>query len=93
MPAIHVRVKESTKKSAKKVLDKVGLDMSTAIKLYLNQIVITQAIPFRIVTENGLTIQQEDEVLKAEEEAEKGVNVDGPFSSKKEIKAYLDSLK
>ena len=49
---VHVRVKDSTKKSAKRVLDKVGLDMSSAIKLYLNKIVITQTSPFRIVTEN-----------------------------------------
>jgi DNA-damage-inducible protein J len=79
MATIQVRIDPKTKKEAQKVLDKVGLDMSSAIKVYFSQIVISQGIPFPILTENGLTIQQEREILKASEEAKRGVNVDGPF--------------
>ncbi len=69
----------------------MGLDMSTAITLYLNQIVITQSIPFRLVTENGLTLEQEREVLKASEEAKRGMNVSGPFKGKEAVD-YLRNL-
>ena len=88
MSNIHVRIDADKKKAAKKVLDKIGLDMSSAVKLYINQIVITQGIPFRLLTENGLTVQQEQEILKAEEEAEEGINVVGPFEGE-EITNYL----
>ena len=93
MSNIHVRVNDKIKSSANKVLTKIGLDMSSAIKLYLNQIVITQGIPFRLITENNLTVRQEMEILKAEKDADQGINLDGPFETEDEIKAYLDSLK
>lgn len=89
MSTIQIRIDEKTKKSAKKVLDKIGLDMSSAIKVYLKQIVISQAIPFPLLTENGLTIQQEQEILKASEEAKRGINVSGPFDN---VKDLIDEL-
>jgi len=92
MSAIHVRVKDSTKKSAAKVFAKMGIDMSTGIKLYLHQVILKKGIPFQIVTENGLTTEEEAEILKASEEAERGVNVTKAITWK-ESKAYLDKLK
>ena len=62
-------------KSASKVLERMGIDMSTAITMYLHQIVITQTIPFRLVTENGLTLQEERSILTASEEARSGKNI------------------
>jgi len=90
---IQVRVDGKTKASAKKVLNDIGIDMSSAIKVYLKQIVITKSIPFRLLTENQLSIEQEEEILNAAREGKKGVNTDGPFDSKQEIKTYLDSIK
>ena len=57
----------------KKVLDSIGMDMSSAVKVYLHQIVTTQGIPFPLLTENGLTIKQEKEILKASAEAKRGL--------------------
>jgi addiction module RelB/DinJ family antitoxin len=91
MSTIQVRVKDDTKKSAKKILERVGLDMSSAVKLYLHQIVLRNGLPFRIVTENGLTLEEEEAIVKAEEEAERGVNVTKSMSSKEAI-AYLKKL-
>jgi len=93
MSNIHVRIKDNTKKAAIKVLDEMGIDMSTAITMYLHQIVITQAIPFRLITENGLTLQEEQEILIASDEAKRGINVRGPFKTKKALRAHLDSMK
>lgn len=92
MSTIQVRIDEKTKKSAKKVLDKIGVDMSSAIKVYFKQIVISQGIPFRLVTENGLTVKEEDGILKASAEARRGKNVTRA-KTWKETKAFLDSLK
>lgn len=91
MPTIQIRIDEKTKKSAKKILNKVGIDMSSAIKIYLKQIVINEGIPFKLVTENGLTIEQEMEILKASEEAKQGINVTRAMSPKEALN-YLKNL-
>ena len=92
MTTIQVRIDEKTKNSAKKILDDVGMDMSSAIKVYLKQIVIYQGLPFKLLTKNGLTVQEENQILKATEEAEKGINVT-VTKNWKETKNFLDSLK
>lgn len=91
MNTIQVRVDEKTKQSAKKVLDGVGLDMSTAIKLYLKQITIQKGIPFSIVTENLFSIKDEQEILKASIEAKQGKNITKAMSAKQALK-HLDLL-
>jgi len=92
MSTLQVRIDENTKKSAQKVLDKIGMDMSSAVKVYFKQIVITQGLPFPLLTENGMTIQQEKEILKASDEAKRGVNVSGPFEGD-EILNHLKKLR
>ena len=92
MSYIQLRIDDKTKNSAKKVLDELGIDMSSAIKVYLRQIVINQGIPFKLVTENGFTPEEEREILKASEEAKKGKNVTKAMSPKEAID-YLNSLK
>ena len=91
MTTIQVRIDEKTKRSAKKVLDRVGLDMSSAIKLYLKQLSIRQGLPFTVLTENGLTPEEEDAILIASEEARKGINV-SPAMEADEAIEYLKKL-
>lgn len=91
MATIQIRIDEKTKKSAKKVLEKLGIDMSAAIKVFLKQVVIQKSIPMKLLTENGFTPEEEMEILKASEEAKKGINVTPPMDIDEAI-AYLDSL-
>lgn len=93
MTTIQIRIDDKTKKSAKKVLDKIGIDMSSAMKVYLRQIVIYQGIPLKLVTENGLSPADEKAILKASKEAKQGKNISKPFKTSKETQAFLDSLK
>lgn len=46
MNTINIRVEEKTKAAAHKTLASLGLDMSTAVKLFLNQVVIENGLPF-----------------------------------------------
>ena len=48
MTNINIRTDSELKAKAQSVLADLGLDMSTAINVYLNQIVYRQAIPFEI---------------------------------------------
>lgn len=91
MATIQVRIDDRTKKSSAKILDEIGLDMSAAIKMFLKQIVVRKGIPFRAVTENGLTLEQEDDLLRASSEARKGINVTKALDVEKAI-AHLKKL-
>lgn len=46
MTTINVRIEEKTKRAASKVLSGMGLDLSAGVKLFLNQVVTEQALPF-----------------------------------------------
>ena len=71
--AIQVRVDAKLKKQADQVLDDIGLDIPTAIRLFLRKVVVSKSIPFELksskFTENGFTEEFENEVLKASKES------------------------
>ena len=52
---INIRTDSELKAKAQSVLTDLGLDMSTAINIYLNQIVYKQAIPFDITKSSNKT--------------------------------------
>ncbi len=62
---INFRTSDKVKRDSTRLLNKMGLDMSTALNLFLNNIIITKTLPMKIVTENGYTPEFEDEILKA----------------------------
>ena len=53
---IQIRIDAETKRETKKILDNLGMDMSTAVKLFFRQIINAKNIPFEIRGENGLTL-------------------------------------
>ena len=71
MTTIQVRTPEKTKRLAQKILKDLGLDLSTAINIYLVQIIEKNGIPFEIITENGMTPAAERKILKEIAWAEK----------------------
>ena len=91
MTTLQVRIDEKTKKSAQAVLARLGLDLSAAINVYLKQIVIQRGLPLSTITENGLTIQEEMDILQASDEARRGVNVTKPMKAREAIE-YLKNL-
>jgi len=52
---INIRTDSELKIKAQSVLTDLGLDMSTAINVFLNQVVYKQAIPFEISRSNTKT--------------------------------------
>lgn len=48
MSQIAVRVDDQLKKEATAIFNELGLDMTTAIKLFLKQSVLTRSIPFEV---------------------------------------------
>ncbi|MFA5855326.1 MAG: type II toxin-antitoxin system RelB/DinJ family antitoxin [Candidatus Gracilibacteria bacterium] len=64
MTTINIRADERLKIASGRILERMGLDMSTAIKLFLQQVVVTRSIPFPIRTGNGFTPKEEQAMLK-----------------------------
>lgn len=86
----QIRIDEKLKRDSEKILAELGLDVSTAMRMFLHQVVATQSIPFTIrknLTENGFTPEFEKEIL----EAEKSESI-GPFNNAKEAIKALHKL-
>ncbi len=47
MATLSIRIEEKTKREARKALAGIGLDLSSAVKMFLHQVVIEQGIPFK----------------------------------------------
>ena len=67
MSQIAVRVDDQLKKEATALFNELGLDMSTAIKLFLKQSVLTKSIPFKI----ALDEYSKEEVEQAKKDIQK----------------------
>lgn len=69
MATLQVRLDPKLKKAAQKVAKDLGMDLSTAIKIFLVQLVNSKGMPFPLRTVNGFTPLQEWEMLHESEEA------------------------
>ena len=63
MATVTARVDENVKKEAETLFKKMGLNMSTAMNLFLKKCILEQGIPFELKVPNG-------ETLKAMQETE-----------------------
>ena len=57
---IAVRVDDELKKEATAIFNELGLDMSTAVKLFLKQSVLTRSIPFDVKLDSDYEIELEN---------------------------------
>jgi DNA-damage-inducible protein J len=65
---LQIRIDEKTKREAKKIFEQTGLDMSSAIKLFLKQTINFKTFPIgELRDENGLSLQY---VLQLKKEIE-----------------------
>lgn len=71
MTTIQIRIDEKTKAKARKVFSKMGLDVSSGIKLYLTRVIEDESIPFVVRTENGYTPEEEKRMIREVAWAEK----------------------
>ena len=66
MTTLNVRIEEKTKMQASKTLARLGLDMSSAVKLFLTQVVKEDGLPFTPTNDpKALRIKYEKEVAYA----------------------------
>ena len=72
---LQVRLDEKLKKEAEQFFSMAGMDTTTAVRLFLRQVVIRQAIPFEIIAEDPFYAASNQRILKKsirQLEADKG---------------------
>ena len=62
---LQIRIDAKTKNEAKAILDKLGMDMSSAVKLFFRQVINAKNIPFELRGENGLTLRNAEILREA----------------------------
>lgn len=78
MAIVTARVDENVKKEAETLFKKMGLNMSTAMNLFLKKCILEQGIPFELKVPN-------EETLKVLDEVEKGIGLSKTFDSVDEL--------
>lgn len=81
---LQIRIDSKLKKEAKSIFDQLGLDMSSAVKMFFRQTVNAKNIPFELRDENGFTLQNAEKLREAIVDAE---------SNKKSFKSADDLIK
>ena len=96
---IQVRIDEKLKKQVEKILKRVGLNTSTAIRIYFKKIALTGGIPFDLrgdleaPPESWQFPWTQKEIYEAMRESRDPKNVYGPFDSVDEMFDHLKSNK
>ena len=83
---LNVRIDADLKKQSEEIFNELGLNMSTALTVFLRQTVRSRGIPF----EMRLNIPNE-ETIAAIQDANMGCNMSRQFHSVKELMEDLDA--
>jgi DNA-damage-inducible protein J len=62
---LNIDVGEKTKQEASRILDEMGMNMTTAVKVFLNQVVVENGLPFQPCTKNALFTRNMETARKA----------------------------
>ena len=82
---LHIRVDPTIKQKAEKTLNDLGLSITDAINVFLNQIILNDGIPFEIKKP-----KLKMDTIQAMEDAENGKNLSKAFDSVDEMFEELD---
>ena len=86
---LQIRIDRSLKEAADEVFAEIGLDATTAVRLFYTKVAKTRGIPFRLRAEPEFSPEAEARILQAWEESKDPKNLVGPFDGMKELVAYM----
>ena len=83
---VQFRTDSVTKRKAQKIAEQIGLYLSAVFNATLKQMIRVGGLPFTLLTDNGLTSRQENEMLREIGDAHlRGVG----FTTAKEMHASI----
>lgn len=83
---LNVRIDETVKKQAEQIFNEIGLNLSTAINVFLKQSIRERGIPFEMKLNSPNA-----ETLMAISNIENGKNLKGPFNSVADLMEDLNA--
>lgn len=86
---LQIRIDRSLKEAADEVFEEIGLDATTAVRLFFTKVAKTRSIPFRLRAEPEFSPEAEARILQAWEESKDPANLIGPFNNMKDFIASL----
>lgn len=86
---INIRIDRTTKERAKSVFKKLGLEMTSTIKQFLDHVMKTRSVPFKARTVNGFTPEYERMILDEWKAMKAGNEI--TYKSAKEFLADMNS--
>jgi len=72
MASINVRVDDELKKQSEMIFEELGMNTSTAINIFLKQVIRSNGIPFTVQADPFYSIENQAHLLAAKERMEKG---------------------
>lgn len=93
---LEVTLDPTLKKKAAKVLDGLGLDMESAVRVFLTKVVSTHSIPFALAEEPEayrFSDKETKEILAAKRESRKAGMLSGPFTTAESLITHLRKAK
>ena len=61
---VQLRVDAKTKRGVTNIFKSLGMDMSTGVKVYFEQVLKTKGIPFLLLTKEGYKTEQGKKLLE-----------------------------
>ena len=86
---IQVRIDQRTKSQAQAIFKKLGLDISTATKMFLRNVIKNKSMSYPVLTVNGFTPEYEKMIIEEVEAMKRGEGKS--FKTIKELMADLNS--
>lgn len=82
---LHIRIEPSVKARAEQTLNDLGLSITEAVNVFLNQVILHNGIPFKIEKP-----KYNKETIQAMEDVKNGKNLSKTFDSVDEMFEELD---
>ena len=82
---LHIRVEPTVKKKAEKTLNELGMSITEAINVFLNQVILNDGIPFEIRKP-----RLNKETIQALEDTRNGKNLSKTFENVDDMFKELD---
>lgn len=82
---LHIRIEPKIKQKAEETLNDLGLSITEAINVFLNQVILQDGIPFEIKKP-----KYNRETIQAMEDTKKGKNLSKTFDSVEEMFEELE---
>lgn len=83
---MSIRMDRAVKEQSQQLFKSLGMDMTTAINIFLRQALIKKGLPFEVTTEGADSI-----LMQRLAEAENDHDIHGPFNTVQELMENLNA--